>query len=301
MAEEIVVTKDLTKRYGERFAADHVSLTVREGEVYGFLGPNGAGKTTTLRMLLGLVRPTSGEARVLGHAAGSPQALRQVGALIEGPGFYPYLSGRENLRVLARYMSLGDVAVEAALELVDLTDRAHDRYRSYSLGMKQRLGVAAALLGDPRLLILDEPTNGLDPAGMADMRDLLRTLASQGQTIVLSSHLLGEVEQICDRVGVISGGRLRTESSVADLRGDARLVVRADPLPSAAAVAQRMVGAARVSTVDGSLYLQARADSAAELVRALVHADVAVHEVRLQDRTLEDAFFALTDDDKEVL
>jgi ABC-2 type transport system ATP-binding protein len=201
MNDEIVVTRGLTKRYGERIAVDAVGLTVRRGETYGFLGPNGAGKTTTLRMLLGLVRPTSGSATVLGRAPGAPARLARIGALIEGPGFYPYLSGRENLRVPARYRSLGDVPVEAALERVDLTGRSGDRYRAYSLGMKQRLGVAAALLGEPELLILDEPANGLDPAGMADMRDLIRTLSDQGQTVMLSSHLLGEVEQVCDRVG----------------------------------------------------------------------------------------------------
>jgi ABC-2 type transport system ATP-binding protein len=294
MTEQIVVTKDLTKRYGERIAVDAVNLTVRRGEIYGFLGPNGAGKTTTLRMLLGLVRPTSGEASVLGCPPGSPDGLRRIGALVEGPGFYPYLSGRENLRVLARYASLDDVAVAAALEQVDLSDRADDRYRSYSLGMKQRLGVAAALLGDPALLILDEPTNGLDPAGMADMRDLIRSLAGRGQTVMLSSHLLGEVEQICDRVGVISDGRLLVESSVADLRGHTSLAVRAEPLAKAAAVAERLVGPRQVSTVDGALRLDMGLDRAPELVRALVLADVDVHEVHARERTLEDAFFALT-------
>jgi ABC-2 type transport system ATP-binding protein len=294
MTEHVVVTEALTKRYGERAAVDAVDLTVRRGEIYGFLGPNGAGKTTTLRMLLGLVRPTSGRATVLGHPPGDPAALRRIGALIEGPGFYPYLSGRENLRVLARYNDQTEASVAAVLEQVDLTERAGDRYRSYSLGMKQRLGVAAALLGTPDLLILDEPTNGLDPAGMADMRDLIRALAGQGQTVVLSSHLLGEVEQICDRVGVISAGRLRAQSSVADLRGQARLLVRADPLPVALDVAQRWLGAANVSIVDGHLRLDTGADRAAELVRSLVHADIAVHEVRPQERSLEDVFFALT-------
>jgi ABC-type multidrug transport system ATPase subunit len=243
------------------------------------------------------VRPTSGDASVLGAPPGSPAALRHIGALIEGPGFYPYLSGRENLRVLARYGGLDDVAVEAALTLVDLTSRAADRYRSYSLGLKQRLGVAAALLGDPQLLILDEPTNGLDPAGMADMRELIRGLADQGQTIVLSSHLLGEVEQICDRVGVISGGRLRVESSVAELRGHVRLVVRAEPQPAALAVLRPLVN---VSTVDGRLEVDAGPDRAAELVRALVRADVDVLEVHPRERTLEDAFFALTGPDAQM-
>ncbi len=294
MSEPILTTKDLTKRFGDRLAVDHVSLTVRRAEVYGFLGPNGAGKTTTLRLLLGLVRPTGGEATVLGHRPGSPNGLARIGALIEGPGFYPYLSGRDNLRVLARHAGLNDVAVEAALELVDLTGRAADKFKAYSLGMKQRLGVAAALLGDPELLILDEPTNGLDPSGMADMRDLIRTLADQGHTVLLSSHLLGEVEQICDRVGVISAGRLLTESTVADMRGQASLLVRAEPMSTAREVAVGLVGAERVSAVDGTLRLTIGTERAADLTRSLVLAGVAVSEVRPLARTLEDAFFEMT-------
>jgi ABC-2 type transport system ATP-binding protein len=294
MSEQIVVTEKLSKRYGDLAAVDAVSLTVERGEVYGFLGPNGAGKTTTLRMLLGLVRPSSGTARVLGQPPGTPAALSRTGALVEGPGFYPYLSGRANLRVLARYAGLDDVAVEAALEQVDLTGRAGDRFRSYSLGMKQRLGVAAALLGQPDLLILDEPTNGLDPAGMADMRTLIRAVADHGETVLLSSHLLGEVEQICDRVGVISHGRLLIESTVADLRGQASVVVRADPLATARQVAIGEVGADRVSAADGVLRLSTPAEHTATVVRALVHAGVSVYEVRPAERTLEDAYFEMT-------
>jgi ABC-2 type transport system ATP-binding protein len=294
MTEEIVVTRGLTKRYGPRPAVDGVSLSVRRGEVYGFLGPNGAGKTTTLRMLLGLIRPTAGTATVLGEPPGSPAALRRVGSLVEGPGFYPYLSGRENLRVLGRYTGLGDVAVEAALAQVDLTARAGDAYRSYSLGMKQRLGVAAALLGQPELLILDEPTNGLDPAGMADMRDLIRALAEQGQTVMLSSHLLGEVEQICDRVGVIVAGRLRAEGSVAELRGGASLVLRVAPLPDAARLAGRLLGLDCVSTVDDRLRLAADPGQAPEVVRALVSGGIDVHEVMPVHKSLEDVFFSLS-------
>jgi ABC-type multidrug transport system ATPase subunit len=294
MSEPIVVTTGLTKRYGDRLAVDNVSLTVRRGEVYGFLGPNGAGKTTTLRMLLGLVTPTAGTVSVLGHPPGDPRGLARVGALVEGPGFYPYLSGRDNLRVLARYTGRTAAEVAAALELVDLSDRAGDRFKSYSLGMKQRLGVAAALLGEPELLVLDEPTNGLDPAGMADMRALIRSLADGGQSVLLSSHLLGEVEQICDRVGVISAGTLLTESTVADLRGRASVLVRAEPLPAARQVAAGAVGAAAVSTVDGTLRLAVDAARTGEIVRALVEAGVTVSEVRPQGRTLEDVFFELT-------
>src|SRR3954452_24049470 len=217
--DDVVQTHELTKRYGDRLAADRVSLTVRRGEVYGFLGPNGAGKTTTLRMVLGLIRPTSGSAVVLGEPAGTTAAIARVGALVEGPGFYPYLSGRDNLRVMARYRGIADRAVDDVLDRVDLGARGRDRYSRYSLGMKQRLGVAAALLGEPDLLVLDEPTNGLDPAGMADMRALLVDVAAGGQTVLLSSHLLAEVQEICDRVGIISGGRLLAEGTVADLRG----------------------------------------------------------------------------------
>jgi ABC-2 type transport system ATP-binding protein len=294
MTDDIVVSDRLTKRYGDRRAVDSVSLRVGRGEVYGFLGPNGAGKTTTLRMLLGLVRPTSGTASVLGLPPGAPAGLARTGALIEGPGFYPYLSGRDNLLVLARYNGHDEVAVSAALEMVDLADRAADRYRTYSLGMKQRLGVAAALLGRPELLILDEPTNGLDPAGMADMRELVRALARAGQTILLSSHQLGEVEQICDRVGVISAGRLLTEGTVAEIRGASSTLLRAEPLQTAQTAAVTVLGAAAVSIVDGALRLAGAADRTAEVVRALVRAGVDVHEVRPVERSLEDAFFEMT-------
>ncbi|MGH3679069.1 MAG: ABC transporter ATP-binding protein [Natronosporangium sp.] len=301
MQEPVVVTERLTKRYGDQLAVDAVSLTVHRGEIYGFLGPNGAGKTTTLRMLLGLVRPTRGRARVLGGRPGDRSVLRRVGGLVEDPGFYPYLSGRDNLRVLARYRRLPDSAAEAALAQVDLAGRGRDRFRSYSLGMKQRLGVAAALLGDPDLLILDEPTNGLDPAGMADMRQLVRRLADQGQTVLLSSHLLGEVQQVCDRVGVIAAGRLLTESTVADLRGARTLLVRAEPAARAGEVIGASLGLEVRPGDDGGLQVVADPDRTPEVVRSLVAAGVDVHEVRPTERTLEEAFFAMTgNQDEEV-
>src|SRR5829696_8384779 len=238
-ATTIVSTQGLTKVFGRRRAVDAVDLTVTRGEVYGFLGPNGAGKTTTLRMLLGLVRPTSGSALVHGRPPGDPAAVARTGSLVEGPGFYPYLSGRENLRVLARYRGLPDREVDRVLERVDLTARGADRFRSYSLGMKQRLGVAAALLGEPDLLVLDEPTNGLDPAGM---RRLLVEVAAGGQTVLLSSHLLAEVQEICDRVGIIDRGRLLVESTVAELRGGTEIRLGARPLDRALAVATQLAG-----------------------------------------------------------
>jgi ABC-2 type transport system ATP-binding protein len=299
MNEPIVTTDNLTKVYGPRRAVDAVSLTVRAGEVYGFLGPNGAGKTTTMRMLLGQVRPTGGTAAVLGRPPGAPDALARIGALVESPGFYPYLSGRENLRVLAAYQGLEDRAADAALARVDLAGRGRDRVRTYSLGMKQRLGVAAALLGEPDLIVLDEPTNGLDPAGMADIRELLVDIAVGGQTVLLSSHLLSEVQQICDRVGVIAEGRLLAESTVAELRGGTTLRLRADPLVAALTVAARVVGEDAVEVLEldhGERALQLAADPAVvpELTRALVAADIDVREITAVERSLEEVFFEMT-------
>jgi ABC-2 type transport system ATP-binding protein len=294
MNELVVQTDGLTKRYGDRLAVDAVSMTVRRGEVYGFLGPNGAGKTTTLRMMLGLIRPTAGTASVLGLPAGRSEVTERVGALIEGPGFFPYLSGRDNLRVLARARGLDPQAVEGALERVDLTDRGDDKYKRYSLGMKQRLGVAAALMGDPELIVLDEPTNGLDPAGMADMRALVVSLAKGGQTVLLSSHLLAEVQEICDRVGVINGGRLLRESTVAELRGEATLRVRATPEDAALAVAMRAAGDDGVRRVADAIDVALPATAAPALVRDLVAADVDVHEIASVERTLEEVFFEMT-------
>jgi ABC-2 type transport system ATP-binding protein len=295
MDDLVLETKDLTKRYGERLAVDSVTMTVRHGEVYGFLGPNGAGKTTTLRMSLGLVHPTSGSASVLGRPAGDPATISRVGALIEGPGFYPYLSGRANLQVLARYRGLADTAVDEALERVDLGDRGRDRFKAYSLGMKQRLGVAAALMGDPELIVLDEPTNGLDPGGMADMRALILDLARGGQTVLLSSHLLAEVEEICDRVGVISRGRLLEESTVADLRGGRRLRVVATPLDRALAVGMRFTENAEL---DGdAVLLDLPDEQTPDVVRALVGDGLDVHEAVVTERTLEEVFFSMIRDE----
>lgn len=289
--ETVASTANLTKSYGDRVAVDRVTMTVQRGEVYGFLGPNGAGKTTTLRMLLGLVRPTSGTAEI--------RATR-VGALIEGPGFFPYLSGRANLRTLARYRGFGDAEVERVLERVDLARRGDDRFKSYSLGMKQRLGVAAALMGDPDLIVLDEPTNGLDPAGMADMRALVVDLARGGQTVLLSSHQLAEVQEICDRVGVIDDGRLLREARVAELRGGVSLRVRATPEPDALAVAMRLAGDDGVRrTDDGALLLGLPADQAAHVARALVTAGVDLHEITAAERSLEEVFFEMTTLTKE--
>jgi ABC-2 type transport system ATP-binding protein len=288
-----VETSALSKRYGHILAVDDLNLTVHPGEVYGFLGPNGAGKTTTLRMLLGLVRPTSGRVSLFGTEPG-PGYLDRVGALVEGPAFYPYLSGRDNLRVLAGHAEVGRKRVDAVLDAVDLTERSRDRYAAYSLGMKQRLGLAAALLKDPDLLILDEPTNGLDPAGMADMRRVIRNLAAGGHTVLLSSHLLGEVEQICDRVGVISQGRMIADTGVTELGSGGTLRIVADPVDDARACVTALLGADRVRTVGRALDIDVDASHAARINAELVHAGVSVTELRWHEPDLEQTFLELT-------
>lgn len=295
MSSEVVVElRGLTKRYRGVTAVDDVALTVRRGEVYGFLGPNGAGKTTTLRMVVGLVRPTTGEIEVLGRRPGEAGALARVGSMIEGPAFYPFLTGRANLMVLARYAAAGSRRVDAALDAVGLGPRGGDRFSAYSLGMKQRLGVAAALLKDPDLIVLDEPTNGLDPAGMRDMRRLIRELGDSGRTVILSSHLMGEVQQVCDRVGVIDSGRMVVESTVEELRGEGELLVRAAPLDVARAALERLEGARVVAADDDDLHVRVDESRTGEVVRALVLADVDVQEVRRAERQLEDVFFEIT-------
>ncbi|WP_067820343.1 ABC transporter ATP-binding protein [Nocardia inohanensis] len=295
MNEAIVSTDRLTKRYGPHTAVDAVSMTVHRGEIYGFLGLNGAGKTTTLRMLVGLIRPSGGTATVLGQRPGVPDTLRRMGVLIEGPGFYPYLSGRDNLRVLAKYRVVGRDEVEQVLDRVKLTDRGDDEFRTYSLGMKQRLGVAATLLGHPDLLILDEPTNGLDPAGMAEMRELITGLAADGHTVVLSSHLLSEVQEICDRVGVISGGRLLTESTVRELRGAASLFVRAEPLELAYPAVRRVVGDRSALLTATGIRVDAGVAKAPAVARAVIEAGADLLELRSDEKSLEEVFFEMTE------
>jgi ABC-type multidrug transport system ATPase subunit len=301
-AESFVVeTRELGKRYGDAIVAvDRLTMGVLRGEVYGFLGPNGAGKTTTLRILLGLIRPTSGSARVLGAAPGSPAGLARVGALVETPAFYPFLSGRDNLGLLARHAGVPPTGIDAVLEEVELTGRGGDRFATYSLGMKQRLGVAAALLKDPELLILDEPTNGMDAAGMAEMRSFIRSLGESGRTVLLSSHLMGEVEQVCDRVGVIHGGRLVGEGTLDELRGRASLRVRAEPLDGAQRVTAAVSGVEHVAIVDGTLHIAADPGSAAEINRALVESGIAVSELRLERASLEKIFLELTQGGEEA-
>jgi ABC-2 type transport system ATP-binding protein len=296
--EPAIRTENLTKRFGHRLAVDGVSLEVSAGQVFGFLGPNGAGKTTTIGMLLGLIRPTSGRAILLGHDIGErpATALRQVGAMIEAPAFYPYLSGRNNLRVLARAGGLPEGRVDAALDLVELSSRAKDRFRTYSQGMRQRLGIAAALLHEPRLIMLDEPTNGLDPAGQHEIRALIRTLAQSGHTIFLSSHILAEIEQLCERVAILKQGRVVAEGPVAELLRRGRgLLVRVAVDPAAAAeVLRRVEWVTLVEHHDDVLLVDAPAARAPELNALLVASGLPVAEIRAYEERLEDVFLELT-------
>jgi ABC-type multidrug transport system ATPase subunit len=220
-AEEVVLrTRNLSKQYGTRLAVDHLNLEVHRGDIFGFLGPNGAGKTTTIRMALGLIAPSAGSVEMLGQdiAIHGSHILPRVGALVETPALYLYMSGRDNLRAVGSVLGgVPEKRIDAVLELVGLRIRQKDRVRTYSLGMKQRLGVAMALLQDPDVLILDEPANGLDPAGIVEMRDLMHRLSSEGKTIFISSHLLTEVQQICTRAAIIYLGKLVKESTIEEL------------------------------------------------------------------------------------
>jgi len=300
MAQALAVeTHGLSKRYSTGvMAVNDLTLLVKTGEVYGFLGPNGAGKTTTLRMLSGLLHPTSGTAIVAGAAPGSPASLARMGAMVETPAFYPYLSGRDNLRVVARYAGISSSRIDPVLKQVDLTDRERYKFRTYSTGMKQRLGVAAALLKDPDLLILDEPTSGLDPQGTVEMRALIGDLRREGRTVLLSSHLLNEVELTCDRVGVIAKGKLVAEGTVDELRsrsGGRTLLIRATPLEQARRLLESLLKPDQVKVVDDAIVLSVDPSQAASINRRLVADGVDVSELRVAEQSLEAVFLELTE------
>ncbi|MCG8347410.1 MAG: ABC transporter ATP-binding protein [Chloroflexales bacterium] len=296
--ETVICTERLTKHYKRRIAVDNLSLEVRRGEVFGFLGPNGAGKTTTILMLLNLVKPTSGRALVLGHNVqqNPVTALRRVGAMIEAPAFYPYLSGRDNLRVLARADGLSDARITPALAAVELESRARDRFGSYSQGMKQRLAIAATLLADPELIILDEPTNGLDPAGTVEIRALIRSLAEGGRTIFLCSHLLHEVEQVCQRVAILKEGRMVAEGRVEQLlrRGQGIQVRVASEPTQALALLRAIPWVSAVEQCGDMLLIDAPNNRAPEINALLAHDGVLVAEMRAREASLEEFFLEVT-------
>jgi len=296
-----VEVRGLVKRYGDLVAVDAVDLTVERGDVFGYLGPNGAGKTTSLRMMLGLIRPTAGTVRVFGRDPGvSVSALEGVAGFVEAPRFYPYLDGRTNLRLLAALDGGdADTLVEETLATVELSDRAKDKVGGYSHGMRQRLGIAAALLRRPRLLLLDEPATGLDPAGMRDMRALIRRLADDGMTVVLSSHLLAEVDELCNRVAIVRRGRMVYEGELADLRraAGATYRLRTTDDDRALAVCAAQAGIAEAARGDdGVIELRADGDDAvAALSLALTGSGALILELAPHMASLEDLFFELTE------
>jgi ABC-2 type transport system ATP-binding protein len=295
-----VRARGLVKRYREVLAVDHIDLNVGAGDVYGFLGPNGAGKTTTLRMCLGLIMPSAGKVELFGrdpmHAGAT--ALEGVAGFVEAPRFYPYLSGRKNLELLAG-LDGGDARdrIEEVLDVVDLAPRGKHRVGGYSHGMRQRLGIAASLLRRPRLLILDEPATGLDPAGMRDMRALIRRLADEGITVLLSSHQLPEVQELCDRVAIVDSGRVVYEGALADLRrqGGAGYRLRTSDDTRALRIAAAAPGVEHASAGEHGLSFQAQESDVGALSLALGAEGIAILALTPELATLEDLFFRLTE------
>ncbi|HEX3723417.1 MAG TPA: ABC transporter ATP-binding protein [Nitrolancea sp.] len=296
-AAPVIRARSLSKHYGEVQAVKDVSFTVNTGDVYGFLGPNGSGKSTTIAMMLGLVQPTSGQIDLFGLGpARRSEGLMSVGAIIESPTFYPYLSGRDNMRVLARTRDgVTDARISEVLEIIGLSDSGSKRYGNYSLGMKQRLGIGSTLLHDPDLLVLDEPTNGLDPAGMLEVRHLIQRLADGGKTIFISSHLLNEVEQVCNRVAILSKGKIMAEGSTSDISRKGQAVrVRVDEPVRAKDVLNKLDGISSIDERDGYLTISVPASRTPELNVALVQAGIAVYELGPAGNSLEHVFLEIT-------
>jgi ABC-2 type transport system ATP-binding protein len=303
--ELVVETSSLTKRFGDRVAVDAVDLRIPRGVAFGYLGPNGAGKTTLIRMLLGLTSASSGSMRVLGRPMPEQRAaaLARVGAIVEEPRFHPFLSGRENLEIVAAAREPeAHARIDAALERVGLRERADDRVGRYSLGMRQRLGVARSLLADPELLILDEPTNGLDPAGILEFRGMVRRLVDEGRTVVLSSHLLDEVEKICDAVAIVDRGRVVAQGRIDEIAADADATVLVgvrDTTAAQAALQLHNAIAASRPAEEGGLRLTLHRDVEVELAvadinRRLVEAGIPVHRLEAERVSLEQRFLQIT-------
>jgi ABC-2 type transport system ATP-binding protein len=302
MSETVIETTGLRKEFrtrrGRHVVAVHdLDLAVPAGGVHGFLGPNGSGKTTTIRMLLGLARASRGEMRLFGKPVPQhlPEVMARVGAVVEQPKFAPTFSGRKNLRLLARSIGLGDREVDAALDQVGLQGRDRERYKGYSLGMKQRLAIAATLLKRPDLLILDEPTNGLDPAGIRDIRDMIRALGESGVTVLLSSHILAEVQQVCDSVSIIGNGRLLAAGKVDELVGAKASTTRVGIADPAAAATHLQQAGYAVTRENGHLLVDGA--HGAEITRLLASKELFVHELMPVRADLESVFLQLTRDE----
>ena len=304
----VIEVEGLRKEYrrlrgGRTLAVDGLDLEVPEGGVFGFLGPNGAGKTTTIRCLLGLVAPSAGRVRLLDVEVprGLPNVIRRVGSIVESPALFPRFTGRRNLEILARIDGIGKAAIDASLERVDLADRAGDLVKNYSLGMKQRLGIAAALLKDPAVLLLDEPANGLDPAGIVDVRRLLRSLGAEGRTVFISSHILSEIQQTADRVAIVARGRLVASGLVSEVlasRGAEGLVVKLGDL-RAGLDALTAAGIEATLTAD-ALRVALPAQESERVSRTLAQHDLFVTELRPDEVDLETVFLELTREEPEA-
>ncbi|MEE9184409.1 MAG: ATP-binding cassette domain-containing protein [Acidimicrobiia bacterium] len=301
MTTPVIETNGLSKDFGSILAVDNLSLSVPKGSVFGLLGPNGAGKTTIIGILLGLITPTSGKFSLFGEEMdGSIEsALQRIGATMETPSFYPYLSGLDNLRYFQQVAGHNDAAeLDSLLELVNLHSRRHSKFATYSLGMKHRLGIAYALLGDPELLLLDEPTNGLDPNGMAEVRRLLQDLGDGDRTVLLASHLLHEVEQVCDSVAILSKGRVIAQGLVSELiarKSTVRLATTDDE--SAATILNSLDWVGSVLAEDGGLLVEADPTRTSELSAALARSAIYVSELRALDTSLEEYFLEVTGED----
>ena len=296
MNNSVIRTQGLSKRYGPIVAVDNLSMDVPRGRIFGLLGPNGSGKTTTLSILLGLTRQTSGNFTLFEDGASHTDALHRIGAIVETPAFYPYLSGRNNLAYFQAITGKGDrQELDRLLDTVGLGTRANDKFHTYSLGMKQRLGLAYALLGDPEVLILDEPTNGMDPAGMAEIRDLIRRLGTGGRTVLLSSHLLHEVEAVCDSVAILSKGKLIAQGDVSELLGTgAQIQFRTTDDLKAKEVLSTVDWVKELEEDEGYLVANAPSERSGELTAALSGAGVYVTEMRPRAKTLEQYFLEVT-------
>jgi ABC-2 type transport system ATP-binding protein len=296
-------TSGLTKDFRGLRAVDNLTLDLPRGGVTGFVGPNGAGKSTTIRMLLGLMEPTSGEAEVLGHPITNPSAyLRRVGALIESPAFYPSLTGEENLRVFATLRGCDRARIAEVLQIVGLGDRGVHNYRTYSLGMKQRLGIALALLPDPDLPVLDEPTNGLDPVGIVEIRHLLMKLGADGKTVFVSSHLLAEIQAACDSIVMIDRGGVLFSGTMADLLSRNSPTIRAaaeDDSDNARLIQLATEAGYPATSVNGAIEIEAPGDWAPTLNRLAWQAGINLRELQATSSNLEHAYFAMTGNDEK--
>lgn len=293
----VIETEGLTKRFRSTVAVEDLSLRVERGQVFGFLGPNGSGKTTTIGMLLGILGPSAGHMRLFGEGSrdGLARARRRIGATLEQPNFYPYLTGRDNLRLVARVKGAGRADVEGALETVGLSQRAADKYRGYSLGMKQRLALAGTLLAEPELLILDEPTNGLDPDGMREIRELIVRLGEHGRTVFLSSHLLAEVERVCTHVAILREGRVVRQASVEEVTaGHAVAALEADDPRALREAVTSYPAVLTTRRRDGVLLVELEDGDTAALNRFLSERGVHLSRLEPRRRTLEDAFLEAT-------